>query len=225
MNINELRNAPPQTKQYLDAQLLSIGLAKTVNTPRGQRNVQELQVVDQQDVQEKIAYWYDTDKPDFAMPQQQLNQWLRWVVKTKPNGQYLNISGYPEKAATLPQQQPPQEQDFHQPSQLNPQTQAVIDAHCPPRQAAEQIMDHLAGPPVNQTYTPPPQTPPPTQEDYAAKERKENIGKCMHGYVQVRLGVTQPTDFYADKGQIAVLWQIATMIVDGTGQVEEEPSF
>ncbi len=111
MTINELRNAPPQTKQYLDAQLLSIGYAKAVNTARGQRNVQELQVVDQQGVQEKIAYWYDIDKPDFAMPQQQINQWLRWVVKTKPNGQYLNISGYPEKQAAPPQQSytpPPQ---------------------------------------------------------------------------------------------------------------------
>ena len=107
MTINELRNAPPQTNQYLEAQLLSIGFAKAVHTPRGQRNVQELQVVDRQGVQEKIAYWYDVDKPDFAMPQQQVNQWLTWKVKTKPNGQYLNISGYPERAA---QQQAPHQQ-------------------------------------------------------------------------------------------------------------------
>ena len=135
MNIAELRNAPPQTSQYLDAQLLSIGLAKVVNTPRGQRCVQELQVVDQQKQQEKIAYWFDTDKPDFAMPQQQLNQWLRWKVKTKPNGQYLNISGYPEKAAAPPQQAP-------QPS------------YTPPPQA----------PPQQQAYTPPPQAPSPQQQ-------------------------------------------------------------
>ena len=100
MTIAELRTCPPQTSQYLDAQLLSIGLAKIVNTQRGQRYVQELQVVDRQGQQEKIAYWFDADKPDFAMPLQQINQWLQWKVKTKPNGQYLNISGYPEKAAT-----------------------------------------------------------------------------------------------------------------------------
>lgn len=221
MNITELRSAPPQTKQYLDAQLLAIGFPKPVNTPRGQRNVQELQVVDQQGIKEKIAYWYDVDKPDFAMPQQQINQWLRWVVKTKPNGQYLNISGYPEQAAQPPQQQA---------TQLNPATQAIIDEarNRSPQQAAQQVMDHMGGsatitpPPPNQ-YNPPAQTPPPVQVDYAAKERQENIGKCMHGYIQVRLGITQPTDFYADKGQIAVLWQIATMVVDGTGQ--GDPNF
>ncbi len=135
MTINELRNAPPQTKQYLDAQLLAIGLAKVVNTQRGQRNVQELQVVDQQGVQEKIAYWYDTDKPDFAMPQQQINQWLRWVVKTKPNGQYLNISGYPEKQAAPPQQSytpppqaPPHQQSYTPPPQApSPQQQQAFN--------------------------------------------------------------------------------------------------
>lgn len=128
MNIAELRTAPPQTSQYLDAQLLVIGLAKVVNTTRGQRCVQECQVVDRQGQKEKIAYWFDADKPDFAMPQQQLNQWLQWKVKTKPNGQYLNISGYPEKQAQEPQQQgytpppqaPPQQQNYTPPPQAPP---------------------------------------------------------------------------------------------------------
>ena len=132
MTIAELRNAPSGTSQYLDAQLLFIGLAKVVNTERGQRCVQECQVIDQQGIKEKIAYWFDTDKPDFAMPQQQLNQWMRWKVKTKPKGQYLNISGYPEKNTQQPQQQgyapppqaPPQQQNYNPPPQAPPQEQA-----------------------------------------------------------------------------------------------------
>ncbi len=54
MTINELRSTPPGTKQYLDAQLLAIGLARTVPTQRGQRNVQELEVVDQQGVRDGL---------------------------------------------------------------------------------------------------------------------------------------------------------------------------
>jgi len=76
MTITELRNAPPQTSQYLDAQLLVIGLAKGVNTPRGLRMVQECQVIDQQGQKEKIAYWFDADKPDYAMPPQQVKSGL-----------------------------------------------------------------------------------------------------------------------------------------------------
>ncbi len=123
MTIEELRNAPAQTSQYLDAQLLSIGLAKVINTQQGQRCVQECQVIDRQGQKEKIAYWFDANKPDFAMPPQQINQWLQWKVKTKPNGQYLNISGYPEKGAEQsqqaympppPVQQPPPQQTFQQ---------------------------------------------------------------------------------------------------------------
>ena len=131
MNIAELRNAPPGTSQYLDAQLLSIGLAKVVNLPQGPRCVQECQVIDQQGQKEKIAYWFDADKPDFAMPIQQVNQWMRWKVKTKPKGQYLNIGGYPEKQTEQPQQQsytpppqaPPQHQNYTPPPQVPP-TQA-----------------------------------------------------------------------------------------------------
>ena len=132
MTIAELRNAPPGTSQYLDAQLLVIGLAKVVNLPQGQRCVQECQVIDQQGQKEKIAYWFDADKPDFAMPQQQLNQWMRWKVKTKPKGQYLNIGGYPEKETQQPQQAPynsppqapPQQQNYNPPPQTPPQQQA-----------------------------------------------------------------------------------------------------
>ncbi len=132
MNIAELRQAPPETWQYLDAQLLVIGLAKAVNTPHGQRYVQELQVIDRQGQHEKIGYWFDVDKPDFAMPPQQVNQWMRWKVKTKPKGEYLNISGYPEKQTQQPQQQgyapppqaPPQQQNYIPPPQAPPQQQA-----------------------------------------------------------------------------------------------------
>lgn len=150
MTINELRQAPPQTKQYLDAQLLSIAPAKLVNTPRGQRYVEELQVIDRDHATEQIAYWYDIDKPDFAMPRQQINQWLQWVVKTKPNGQYLNISGYPEKAATPPQPQA---------AQPNAATQAIIDQHKPPQASPQQ-----------QSYTPPPQAPSPQQQQAFNRE-------------------------------------------------------
>ncbi len=133
MTIAELRNAPPGTSQYLDAQLLVIGLAKVVNTQGGQRCVQECQVIDQQGIKEKIAYWFDADKPDFAMPQQQLNQWMRWKVKTKPKGQYLNISGYPEKQAQQPQQQ---QQSPSQPNQYNPPVQQA-----PPQQTFQQQIE------------------------------------------------------------------------------------
>ena len=235
MTINELRSTPPGTKQYLDAQLLAIGLARTVPTQRGQRNVQELEVVDQQGVKEKIAYWYDTDKPDFAMPPQQVGQWLRWVVKTKPNGQYLNISGYPEKAASPPQPQ----------SHLTPATQAIIDQHLRPptaQQAAGAIQDHLAGsrpgdlasqPPINaapagtpqQVYNPPPQTPPPTQQDYEVKERKKVLGMCFTNLLAGRLAAICPTEMEKDLGAIAALWRLSAICIDGTGQVGEEPSF
>ena len=126
MNIAELRNAPPGTSQYLDAQLLVIGLAKVVNLPQGHRCVQECQVIDRQGVKETIAYWFDGDKPDFAMPPQQINQWMRWKVKTKPKGQYLNISGYPEK-----QTQQPQQQNYIPPPQAPPQQQAAPPQRVP----------------------------------------------------------------------------------------------
>ncbi len=170
MTINELRNAPAQTWQYLDAQLLAIGLAKVVNTQHsGQRCVQECQVIDQQGQKEKIAYWFDADKPDFAMPQQQLNQWLRWKVKTKPNGQYLNISGYPEKAAQ-PQQQPT---------------------------AGQQVQDYMGGPApaVNappagtpqQAYNPPPQAAPPQQTFQQQIEEKPDWDEIARGKVRCNL--------------------------------------
>ena len=135
MTIAELRNAPPGTSQYLDAQLLVIGLAKVVNLPQGPRCVQECQVIDQQGQKEKIAYWFDADKPDFAMPQQQLNQWMRWKVKTKPKGQYLNIGGYPEK-----QTQQPQQQGYAPPPQAPPQQQNYIppQQQVPPQQTFQQ---------------------------------------------------------------------------------------
>ena len=234
MNINELRNAPPQTKQFLDAQLLSIGISKGVNTQRGQRNVQELLVVDQQGVQEKIAYWYDTNKPDFAMPQQQINQWLRWVVKTKPNGQYLNISGYPETATTPPQQAPPQQQSYtpppQTPSHLNAATQAIIDSHRPPATVAtEAIHDHLAGSRPGDGGTVPPQTIPDsapilqntTQQDYQAKEREKILGMCFTNLLAGRLAAVCPTEMEKDLGVIAALWRLSAICIDGTGQVQE----
>ncbi len=141
MTITELRNAPPETSQYLDAQLLVIGLAKVVNTQRGQRCVQECQIIDQQGQKETIAYWFDADKPDFAMPAQQINQWMRWKVKTKPKGQYLNISGYPEKATEQQQYNPPpqapaQGQSYTPPAQAPPQQQAY---NPPPQQSAQRV--------------------------------------------------------------------------------------
>ncbi len=227
MNIAELRNAPPQTSQYLEAQLLSIGLAKVVNTQRsGQRCVQELQVVDRQGQQEKIAYWFDADKPDFAMPPQQVNQWLTWKVKTKPNGQYLNISGYPEKAAQ--QQTPPQ--GFHpQPAQLNPQAQEIIDQQFKqpsPQQAAAAIQDHMAGP-VNSVdpTSNVPDRPAPTAQDYAAKEREKVLGMCFTNLLAGKVVSTMAVDLEQDMGEIAALWRLAAICIDGTGRVGEEPSF
>ena len=157
MNIAELRNAPPQTSQYLEAQLLAIGLAKVVNTQHsGQRCVQELQVVDRPGQQEKIAYWFDADKPDFAMPPQQVNQWLTWKVKTKPNGQYLNISGYPEKAVA-----PAQQQSYTPPPQAPPQQQS----YTPPPQAA----------PPQPSPAPPPQAPQPDWDEIARGKVRCNL--------------------------------------------------
>ncbi len=133
---------------------------------------------------------------------------------------------------------PPQGQSTH----LNAATQAIIDKHLRPEQAAEEIQDHMAGPitptdpstkypdqpippartPINQTYTPPPQ---PTQQDYEAKEREKVIGMCMCGHVNARLVHTPATELLEDKAQFAALWQIATRIVDGTGQVTDGPNF
>lgn len=229
MTINELRNAPPQTKQYLDAQLLNIGFPKAVNTQRGQRNVQELQVVDRQGVQEKIAYWYDVDKPDFAMPPQQVNQWLRWVVKTKPNGQYLNISGYPEHAVQ-PQATRPNAPtqaiigQHRQATQLTPETQRIIDSHQPPT-AGQQVMDHFGGQEPRTTKYPEP--PIPTQQDYEVKEREKVLGMCFTNLLSGRLAGIPAIEIEQDKAEIAALWRLAAMCIDGTGRVqeEEEPRF
>lgn len=130
MTINELRQAPAGTKQYLDAQLLVIGLAKMINLPRGPRNVQELQVIDRQGVTEKIAYWFDTDKPDFQMAPAQINQWIVWQVTTKPKGNYLNISGWPTKVAQAPGGTPQQPAPAYNPP---PQVPAPAINSTPPQ--------------------------------------------------------------------------------------------
>ena len=123
-----------------------------------------------------------------------VGQWHQWIVKTKPNGKYLNLQGYPDK-----------------------QIEATGQGSPPPT-AGQQVMDHLAG----KAAVP---DPPPTQQDYEAKERKKVIGMCMTGHVNARLVNTPPTELLEDKAQFAALWQIATRIVDGTGQVQEGPNF
>ena len=204
MTIAELRNAPAGTSQYLDAQLLSIGLAKVVNLPQGPRCVQECQVIDQQGQKEKIAYWFDADKPNFAMPIQQVNQWMRWKVKTKPKGQYLNIGGYPEK-----QTEQPQQQSYTPPPQGQPQQQN----YTPPPQAA---------PPQQQPAPPPQQTfqqqiEQPAPENYKQAERKKVLGMCFTNLLSARLAAIPATEIVDDIAELQALSSLSAICIDGIG--------
>lgn len=116
---------------------------------------------------------------------------------------------------------PPQDQPST--TQLNAATQEIINRHREPS-AGQQIQDHMAGKEPRTTKYPEPPIPT-TQQVYETKEREKIIGMCMTGHVNARLAVTPPTELLADKAQIAALWQIATMIVDGTGKAQGELNF
>ncbi len=115
-----------------------------------------------------------------------------------------------------------------QPTHLNAATQAIIDEarNRSPHLTRAQVIDQIAPlTPTDPSTKYPDQPTPTTQQDYQAKEREKVIGMCMTGHVNARLAVTPPTELLADKAQIAALWQIATMIVDGTGQAPTEVPF
>ncbi len=110
-----------------------------------------------------------------------------------------------------------------QPStQLNPQTQAVIDQQFQQptgQQAAGAIQDRMA------PQAGPPATVPQTQVDYAAKEREKVLGMCFTNLLAGRLAAVCPTEMEKDLGAIAALWRLSAMCIDGTGMVTDKPNF
>ena len=120
---------------------------------------------------------------------------------------------------------PPQGQPT--PTHLTAETQAIIDQHLRPQPAAEAIQDRMGGTvgPNPNTYTPPPPTPPPTQQDYQAKEREKLLGMCFTNILAGRMAAAPASELEKDLGEIAAMWRLAAMCIDGTGRVGEKPGF
>ena len=112
---------------------------------------------------------------------------------------------------------PPQDQP--QAAHLTPETQAIIDSRLRPKQAAQEIENHF-GSAVNS----PPPVPQPTQQDYEAKERKKVLGMCFTNILAGRMAAVPAFELEKDLGEIAAMWRLAAMCIDGTGQIEK-PSF
>ncbi len=119
---------------------------------------------------------------------------------------------------------PPQGQPLA--SHLTPATQAIIDQHRQPtpQQAATAIQDRMAG---TSTDSQKMQRQPvnPTQQDYQAKEREKVLGMCFTNLLSGRLSNTPAVEIEQDLGEIAAIWRLAAMCIDGTGRVQEEPNF
>lgn len=112
---------------------------------------------------------------------------------------------------------PPQGQSTH----LTAETQAIIDRHR--GTAGQQIMDRMGG-----NETGPVQgsvTSSQNQVDYKAEERKKIVGMCFTNLLAARLYHVPACEIVDDTGEIAALWQLSNMCFDGTGQVQEGPSF
>ncbi len=126
---------------------------------------------------------------------------------------------------------PPQGQP--QSTQLNAATQAIINSHRPPTagQAVEAIGNRMVGseqtsrPTPQQSQFPPLPDPIPAQVDYAAKEREKVLGMCFTNLLSGRLSNTPAIELEKDLGEIAAIWRLAAMCIDGTGRVEEETRF
>ncbi len=102
-----------------------------------------------------------------------------------------------------------------QPVQLTPEKQAIIDNQFKqptPQQAAGAIKDRMAG-----------QQPP--QVDYAAKEREKVLGMCFTNILSGRLAAVPASELEKDLGEIAAMWRLAAMCIDGTGRVGDTPTF
>ncbi len=113
---------------------------------------------------------------------------------------------------------PPQGQP--QAAHLNAATQAIIDKHREP-QAAEQ----MAGATADSQRMQGDSFHQPTQQDYAAKEREKVLGMCFTNLLSGRLSNMFAVDMEKDLGEIAAIWRLAAMCIDGTGRVTEEPNF
>ncbi len=117
---------------------------------------------------------------------------------------------------------PPQGQPT--PTHLTAETQAIIDRHR--ETAGQQVMDHVGNvQPVDPTSKyPDPPVPHLTQQDYEAKERKKVLGMCFTNLLSGRLSNMFAVDMEKDLGEIAALWRLAAICIDGTGQIEK-PGF
>ena len=124
--------------------------------------------------------------------------------------------------------------NMHPPqTHLNPQTQAIIDEQFQSptgQQAASAVMDYMGGQQspniTRKSYTSPPQTSPPTQQDYEAKDRKKAIGMCMHGYLVAEIGRRPLIELFEDKATLQAAYQLGVICVDGMAQVvDSEPNF
>ena len=128
---------------------------------------------------------------------------------------------------------PPQGQP--QPStELNSQAQAIIDQQFKQPAVGQQVQAILSPqapapaqqpvPVVGQggqpgAYTPPPQ---PTPQDYAAKEREKVLGMCFTSLLSGRLSNTPAVEIEQDLDEIAAVWRLAAMCIDGTGRVQDD---
>ncbi len=114
------------------------------------------------------------------------------------------------------------------PTQLNPQTQAIINEarNRSPQQAAGAIQDHMAGPvnPIDPTSNVP-DRPIPSPQDYAAKEREKVLGMCFTNILAGRMAAIPASELEKDLAEIAAMWRLAAMCIDGTGRVGDTPNF
>lgn len=110
---------------------------------------------------------------------------------------------------------PQYQQNQPQPTQLNATTQAIIDEvrNRSPQQAATAIQDHMAGREAGAAPAP--------ANDYAAKEREKVLGMCFTNLLSGRLSNMFAVDMEKDLDEIAALWRLSAICIDGTGQVQE----
>ncbi len=99
------------------------------------------------------------------------------------------------------------------PTHLTAETQAIIDRH---RGTAGQQEQDLAAKPPN---GPIPRLV--TQQEYEDKERKKVLGMCFTNLLSGRLSNMFAVDMEKDLGEIAALWRLAAICIDGTGQIEK----
>lgn len=109
-----------------------------------------------------------------------------------------------------------------QPTHLTPEIQQQINEArgfgTSQGTAGQQIQDRMGGPApaINAT---------PTQQEYAAKEREKVLGMCFTNLLAGRLSNTPAVELEQDMAEIAAIWRLSAMCIDGTGRVAKIPDF